>query len=110
MAEALEDGWQAGDARRTTRCVHGYVVGFADLLREMGAALGARVLEDDDVVALDVGVDFFYANGAVLRRPVRDADLPGVARPAAPLLRGRPRRELDAAVGLADPAARAAWA
>ena len=27
---------------------------------------------------LDVGTDFFLANGAVLRHPVRDADLPGV--------------------------------
>jgi GNAT superfamily N-acetyltransferase len=77
MAEALEDGWQPL-TRADDSLVHGYIVGFADLLREMGRAIGARVLEDDDVVALDVGVDFFYANGAVLRRPVRDADLPAV--------------------------------
>jgi len=74
---ALEDGW-GHDTPATDSLVRGYVVGFADLLRSIGGALGARVLEDDDVVALDVGVDFFYANGAVLRRPVRDADLPGV--------------------------------
>ena len=36
------------------------------------------MLEDDDVVALDVGTDFFLANGAVLRHPVRDADLPAI--------------------------------
>ena len=76
MAE-LEDGWQPATPEDDS-LVHGYVVGFADLLREMGAAIGARVLEDDDVVALDVGVDFFYANGAVFRRPIRDVDLPGV--------------------------------
>ena len=28
------------------------------------------MLDDDDVVALDIGADFFLANGAVLRRPV----------------------------------------
>jgi len=36
------------------------------------------VLEDDDVVALGIGADFFLANGAVLRHPVRDGDLPGI--------------------------------
>ncbi|MGZ4689493.1 MAG: GNAT family N-acetyltransferase [Acidimicrobiia bacterium] len=73
----LEDGWTP-ETPENDSLLRGYVAGFADLLSGMGRATGARVLEDDEVVALDVGADFFLANGAVLRRPVRDTDLPGV--------------------------------
>jgi GNAT superfamily N-acetyltransferase len=71
----LEDGWTR-DAPERDSLLRGYVVGFADMLSEMGRAMGGRVYEDDDAVALDIGADFVFANGAVLRRPVRDADLP----------------------------------
>jgi GNAT superfamily N-acetyltransferase len=74
---ALEDGW-THETPETDSLLRSYVVGFADLLREMGRALDGRVHADDDVVAVDVGADFFLANGAVLRRPVRDDELPGV--------------------------------
>lgn len=77
MAEPLEDGWTR-DTPDTDTLVRGYIVGFAELLAGLGGAVGGRVLEDDDVVALDIGTDFFLANGAVLRHPVRDADLPGI--------------------------------
>jgi GNAT superfamily N-acetyltransferase len=77
VAPALEDGWTHATPE-TDSLLRSYVLGFADLLRDMGAALGGRVHEDDDVVAVDIGSDFFLANGAILRRPVRDDALPGV--------------------------------
>jgi GNAT superfamily N-acetyltransferase len=73
----LEDGWGVATPEADT-LLRGYVVGFGDMLAGMGAAIGARVLQDADVVAIDVGADFFLANGAVLRHPVRDAELPGI--------------------------------
>jgi GNAT superfamily N-acetyltransferase len=77
LEEALEDGWRGATPEDDT-LLRGYVVGFGEMISGIGRALGARVLEDDDVIALDIGSDFFLANGAVLRRPIRDADLPGV--------------------------------
>ena len=77
MEEELEDGWR-GTTSEDDTLLRGYVVGFGDMIAGIGRAIGARVLEDDDVIALDVGSDFYLANGAVLRHPVRDADLPGV--------------------------------
>jgi GNAT superfamily N-acetyltransferase len=74
---ALEHGWSR-ETPETDSLLRSYVVGFAGLLTGMGAAIDGRVLDDDDVVALDIGSDFFLANGAVLRRPVRDAELPGI--------------------------------
>jgi GNAT superfamily N-acetyltransferase len=73
----LEDGWGTATPEDDS-LVRAYVVGFAGMIAGIGRAKGTRVHEDDDVVALDTGVDFFLANGAVLRRPVRDAELPGV--------------------------------
>jgi hypothetical protein len=77
MTPGLEDGWQPttppGDSLMAA-----YVRGFGEMIAGFGRAKGTRVLEDDDVVALDIGADFFLANGAVLRHPVRDADLPAV--------------------------------
>jgi hypothetical protein len=75
--EALEDGWQPTTPENDT-LVRAYVHGFGEMIAGFGRAKGTRVLEDDDVVALDIGTDFFLANGAVLRHPVRDADLPAV--------------------------------
>jgi len=77
MAERLEDGWTR-DTPEGDSLLRGYVVGFGAMLAGIGRALGGRVLDDDDVVALDVGADFFLANGAVLRHPVRDAELPAI--------------------------------
>lgn len=77
MAEPLEDGWTRETPERDS-LLRGYVVGFAAMLAGIGRAVDGRVLEDDDVVALDVGSHFFLANGAVLRHPVRDADLPAI--------------------------------
>jgi GNAT superfamily N-acetyltransferase len=77
MADVLEDGW-GRDTPETDSLLRGYVVGFGEMLAGIGEAIGGRVLEDDDVVALDVGSDFFLANGAVLRHPVRDAVLPAI--------------------------------
>jgi hypothetical protein len=45
---------------------------------DIGRAVGGRVLETDDVVAVDTGADFFLANGAALRHPVRDEALPAL--------------------------------
>jgi GNAT superfamily N-acetyltransferase len=73
----LEDGW-AHETPELDTLLRGYVTGFAAMIAGMGRAVGGRVLEDDDVVALDIGSDFFLANGAVLRHPVRDAELPAV--------------------------------
>ena len=73
----LEDGWTAATPEDDS-LLRAYVTGFARMIAGIGHAKGARVHEDDDVVALDTGVDFFLANGAILRRPVRDAELPGV--------------------------------
>jgi GNAT superfamily N-acetyltransferase len=75
MAEVLEDGWNPGTPASDS-LVRAFVTGFGDLISGVGRAVGARVLEDDDVIAVDSGTDFFLANGAVLRHPVRDADLP----------------------------------
>jgi GNAT superfamily N-acetyltransferase len=77
MAETLEDGWTR-ETPEDDSLLRGYVVGFEGLLAGVGRASGGRVHEDDDVVALDIGIDFFLANGAVLRRPVRDAELPAI--------------------------------
>lgn len=75
----LEDGWNAATPEDDS-LLRAYVTGFAGMMTGIGRAKEARVHEDDDVVALDTGVDFFLANGAILRRPVRDAELPGVVR------------------------------
>jgi hypothetical protein len=77
MAETLEHGWTSATPE-TDSLLRGYVVGFGEMIAGIGRAIGGRVLEDDDVVALDVGTDFFLANGAVLRHPVRDVDLPAI--------------------------------
>jgi GNAT superfamily N-acetyltransferase len=77
VAEALEDGWSA-QAPETDSLLRGYVLGFARMIVDIGRAVGGRVLETDDVVAVDTGADFFLANGAALRRPVRDDALPGI--------------------------------
>jgi GNAT superfamily N-acetyltransferase len=77
MAEALEDGW-GRDTPEHDSLLRGFVTGFAHLIAAIGGATGSRLLEDDDVVAVDSGTGFFLANGAVLRHPIRDADLPGV--------------------------------
>jgi hypothetical protein len=75
MTEVLEDGWQP-DTPVGDSLLRGFVTGFGDLIAAVGRATDARVLQDDDVIAVDSGTDFFLANGAVLRHPVRDADLP----------------------------------
>ena len=75
--ERLEDGWTPATPESDS-LLRGYVVGFGEMIAGIGRATGGRVLEDDDVVALDVGSEFFLANGAVLRHPVRDQDLPEV--------------------------------
>lgn len=75
MSEVLEDGWSA-DASETDSLLRGYVHGFADMMAGIGRAVGGRVLETDAVVAIDTGADFFLANGAALRHPVRDDALP----------------------------------
>jgi GNAT superfamily N-acetyltransferase len=77
MAERLEDGWTR-DTPETDSLLRGYVVGFGEMLAGIGRAIDGRVLIDDDVVALDIGADFFLANGAVLRHPVRDAELSAI--------------------------------
>jgi GNAT superfamily N-acetyltransferase len=77
VADGLEDGWSAW-APETDSLLRGYVLGFAQMTAGIGRTVGGRVLETDDVVAVDTGADFFLANGAALRRPVRDADLPGI--------------------------------
>jgi GNAT superfamily N-acetyltransferase len=77
VAEALEDGWSVR-APDTDSLLRGYVVGFARAMAGIGRTVGGRVLESDDVVAVDTGADFFLANGAVLRHPVRDDALPGL--------------------------------
>jgi hypothetical protein len=77
--ETLEDGWQPTTPEHDT-LLRSYIVGFGEMIAAFGHAKGTRVLRDDDVVALDIGVDFFLANGAVLRHPVRDADLPAVVQ------------------------------
>jgi hypothetical protein len=77
VAEVLEDGWSA-QAPETDSLLRGYVLGFARMMADIGRTVGGRVLETDDVIAVDTGADFFLANGAALRRPVRDADLPEI--------------------------------
>ena len=74
---ALEHGWNR-ETPETDTLLRSYVAGFADLLSGIGAAIDGRVFVDDDVVALDIGSEFILANGAVLRRPVRDAELPAI--------------------------------
>lgn len=73
-----EDGWQATSPDGDT-LVQAYVRGFTGWLAELGPAVGARTLVDDDVVAMDTGSDFFLANGAMLRRPCRESDLAALA-------------------------------
>jgi len=77
MTEGLEDGWSA-QAPETDSLLRGYVLGFAEMMADIGRTVGGRVLETDDVIAVDTGSDFFLANGAALRRPVRDDALPRI--------------------------------
>jgi GNAT superfamily N-acetyltransferase len=77
MVEALEDGWSAR-APESDSLLRGYVLGFANMMTGIGRTVGGRVLETDDVVAVDTGADFFLANGAALRHPVRDDAVPGI--------------------------------
>jgi GNAT superfamily N-acetyltransferase len=81
VGETLEDGWSPATPENDS-LVRAYVVGFATMLTEIGRATGGRVLDDDDIVALDVGSEFFLANGAVLRHPIRDRDLAAVVERA----------------------------
>lgn len=74
MTERLEDGWHP-DTPEGDTIVHAFASGFARWMLDMGAALGARTLDDSMVSALDTGSDFFLANGAILKRPPREADL-----------------------------------
>lgn len=73
----LEDGWSPAAPEGDT-LLRGYVTGFAAMITAIGQAKGTRVLETDDVVALDIGSDFLLANGAILRHPVRDDALPTI--------------------------------
>ncbi len=75
MPEDLEDGWSTR-APETDTLLRGYVLGFGSMMADIGRTVGGRVLESDDVIAIDTGADFFLANGAALRRPVRDDALP----------------------------------
>ncbi len=77
MTETLEDGWGA-TTPESDSLLRGFVNGFGNLISAVARATGARMLEDDDVIAVDSGTEFFLANGAVLRHPLRDADLPAV--------------------------------
>jgi GNAT superfamily N-acetyltransferase len=77
VTETLEDGWST-QAPETDSLLRGYVLGFARMMGDIGRTVGGRVLETDDVIAVDTGADFFLANGAALRRPVRDDALPGI--------------------------------
>jgi GNAT superfamily N-acetyltransferase len=74
VTEALEDGWSA-QAPETDSLLRGYVLGFARMMADIGHAIDGRVLETEDVIAVDTGADFFLANGAALRHPVRDEDM-----------------------------------
>lgn len=77
VTERLEDGWQP-DTPEGDTIVHAFAAGFARWMLDLGAALGGRTLDDPMVSALDTGSDFFLANGAVLKRPFREAELAGV--------------------------------
>lgn len=70
----LEDGWQRS-TRPDDSVIRSYVLGFAGMLSDLGRVTGARRYEDEDVVALDTGSEFFRANGAVLRKPLRESAL-----------------------------------
>lgn len=73
----LEDGW-GRETPEADSLVRGFVTGFGNLIAAVGRATDGRVLADEDVIAVDSGTEFFLANGAVLRHPIRDADLPDV--------------------------------
>jgi hypothetical protein len=73
--EVLEDGWRPSTPADDS-LVRAYVLGFAEWLAALGGTTRARVLRDDAVTALDVGSDFFLANGAVVRRPLREQEWP----------------------------------
>lgn len=75
--ERLEDGWQH-DTPVDDTILRAYTDGFADWMGRLAEATGSRTLQDDTVGALDSGSDFFLANGAMLRRPVRDHEWPEV--------------------------------
>lgn len=75
MTEVLEDRWSP-HAPETDSLLRGYVTGFAAMMAGIGRAIGGRVHETDDVIALDTGADLFLANGAALRHPLRDEDVP----------------------------------
>jgi GNAT superfamily N-acetyltransferase len=77
VTEPLEDGWSS-PAPETDSLLRGYVLGFARMMADIGHAIDGRVLETEDVIAVDTGADFFLANGAALRHPVRDEALPGI--------------------------------
>ena len=85
----LEDGWGARTPADDT-VMHAFVTGYAEWQRDLGAATGARTLDDDDVAALDAGSAFPLANGAVVRRPVRDPAWPALVERARRFYAGGP--------------------
>lgn len=88
-ADALEDGWRDDTAADDT-ILRSTIGGFADWMVDLGIATGARHLDDAEVGALDAGSEFFLANTAVLRRPVRDAAWPGLVDRLDGFFRGGP--------------------
>ena len=83
----LEDGWQSTTPLDDS-VIRSYVLGFAGMLSEIGRVTGARRYEDEDVLVLDTGSEFFLANGAALRRPLTPSALRAALGRAADFFRG----------------------
>ena len=91
----------------TDSLLRGYVVGFArDDRRHRGTRSAARVLENDDVVALDTGADFFLPTAPSCAARCATRTCPASST-GCTTSTPRARRRLGARLGLADPADRA---
>lgn len=83
----LEDGWQPTTPPDDS-VTRSYVLAFAGMLSDLGRVTGARRYEDEGVVALDTGSEFFLANGAVLRQPLAPSALRAALARAGEFFRG----------------------
>jgi len=76
----LADGWEPGADDTLLRA---YVDGFADMCADVAQVVGGRVERDDAVLLADAGSPAPYLNGAVVLRPLADAEVDDVVTRAA---------------------------
>jgi hypothetical protein len=88
MAEHLPDGWDA-NLPAADNLVKEYVLGYADLMEAIAAALGWPAVRTDRFVAIDAGTPFSWQNCVVPLRPFGSDEVGDVIGEAEAFFRAR---------------------